>query len=83
MANVDAADAYRHRLPDYLAEVKECIRVGRDQIYDAPLTDDKHYITFDRYDKEVHGLTLETIKKGKDLPMSSPMSSGISWLLGS
>lgn len=82
MANVDAADAYLHRLPDYLAEVKECIRVGRDQIYDAPATDDKHYITFERYDKDVHGLTLDTIKKGKDLTMSSP-SSSISWLLGS
>lgn len=81
-ANRDAADMWRTKRSDYLACVKECIRVGRDEIYAKPKNDDKHYITFERFDKDVHGQTLESIKNGTaDSSISSPSASGVSWML--
>lgn len=80
VANKDATDLYQQNRPDYLAKVKECIRVSRDKIYDQPAIDDRHYITFDRFDSNVHGPTLESIKKQKNLSLSPP-ASGVSWLV--
>lgn len=78
--NVNAADMMLQNKVEFLTKVKECIRIVRDQLYDPPSTDDKHYITFERYDKEVHDPTLESIRNQTDISMSPP-TSGVSWLL--
>lgn len=80
VANSNAVEMIHQNKVEFSAKVKECIRIGRDQLYDVPTTDDKHYITFERFDKEIHGPTLESIKNQTDISMSPP-TSGVSWLL--
>lgn len=75
-------------------KIKELIRISRDKIYDPSPIDDRHYITFERYDKDVHGNVLENIKNknisitsiGAGLAGSATSSSstmpptGLSWV---
>lgn len=80
VSNESAADLLLNNPIEFGVQVKECVRVARDQIYDIPGTDDRHYITFERFDKDVHGATLESIRNQSDSSLSPP-ASGVSWLL--
>lgn len=80
LTNESAADLMLNDPGEFAVQVKECVRVVRDQIYDIPATDDRHYFTFERFDKDVHGATLESIRNQSDSSLSPP-ASGVSWLL--
>lgn len=76
--NKEAVDLMTQNKLEFLKMVKECVRISKDRIYDPVPTDDKHYITFDRFDNDIHGSTLESIRSRK-YATSSPPSSGLSW----
>lgn len=68
------------KLNEFEEKVKECIRISKDRIYDAPPTDDKHYLTFSMFDEEIHRLVLDKIKNKCENTSASPPPSGLSWV---
>ncbi|KAG4071892.1 hypothetical protein HA402_006053 [Bradysia odoriphaga] len=78
IVNKEAVDLMSQNKSEFTKRVKECVRISRDRIYDPPTVEDKHYITFDQFDNDVHGSTLESIKNRK-YATSSPPNSSLSW----
>lgn len=78
IVNKEAVDLMSQNKLEFAKRVKECVRISRDRIYDPSPMDDKHYITFDQFDNDIHGSTLESIKSRK-YATSSPPSSCLSW----
>lgn len=65
---------------EFLKKVAQCVTESCEKIYDQTTTDDKHYITFEKFNPDIHGQILENLKKN-DMPTStSPPVSGISWV---
>lgn len=80
VSNAAAADQLLHQSDDFRGEVREAVRLARDAVYDPPKSEDKHYITFERFEADVHGATLESIRTRQDASLS-PNASGVSWLM--
>lgn len=78
IVNKEAVDLMAQSKSEFTKRIKECVRISRDRIYEPPSTEDKHYITFDRFDNDIHGSTLESIKS-KKYATSSPPNSSLSW----
>lgn len=78
IVNKEVVDLMSESKSEFTKRVKECVRISRDRIYDPSPCEDKHYITFDQFDNDVHGSTLENIKSRK-YATSSPPSSSLSW----
>lgn len=78
IVNKEAVALMSENKTEFIKRVKECVRISRDRIYDAPPMEDKHYITFDQFDNDIHGSTLESIKSRK-YATASPPSSVLSW----
>lgn len=81
VSNDVAADLLLRQSDAFAVQVREAVRLARDAVYDKPKTDDKHYITFERYGADVHGATLESIRTQTDASLSPVTSSGVSWLM--
>lgn len=64
---------------EFILKVKDCINKCKDQIYEKPAKEDKHYIVFEKFDTDLHGPLLESIKNRSDLSLSPP-GSGLSWV---
>lgn len=61
-----------------MEKVKDCVIASIDQIYDDPPTEDRHYISFQPYDPQIHD-------NAKNLMLKPPkptdgISQGISWV---
>ncbi len=78
IVNKEAVDLMAQNKSEFTKRVKECVRISRDRIYDPPSVEDKHFITFDQFDSDIHGSTLESIKSRK-YATSSPPNSSLSW----
>lgn len=61
-----------------MEKVKESVISSIDHIYDDPPTDDRHYISFQPYDPEIHDNAKNIMLK----PLKPPerISQGISWV---
>lgn len=60
--NKTAADLLTQNKGEFISKVAACVRSSKEKIFDAPPTEDKHYITFEHYDKEVHAACNELMK---------------------
>lgn len=80
VSNAEAADQLLHQPDVFRDEVREAVRLARDAVHDPPKSEDKHYITFERFESDVHGATLESIRTRQDASLS-PNASGVSWLM--
>lgn len=81
VSNAEIADLLRNQKhTEFETKVKECVRISKDKIYDAPPTEDKHYITFSMFDEELHRSTLENLKSKGGIVSSSPPPIGLSWV---
>jgi hypothetical protein len=79
--NETALEMIGQNKAEFMIKVKENIRQSRDQIYDAPPTNDKHYLQFERFDMDVHGPVLDSIKAKTDVSLSPQTSvAGLSWV---
>ncbi|XP_037949856.1 protein crossbronx-like [Teleopsis dalmanni] len=80
--NVKAAELLRHNRAEFIAQVKECVSNSKDRIYEQSPTDDPHYITFEKFEQEVHGPTMEHIRLNKHSSnaANSTNSKGLSWV---
>ncbi|KAB0797644.1 hypothetical protein PPYR_08637 [Photinus pyralis] len=52
--NREAANLYTENLDTFKERVKECVKKSQEQLYTPPPTNDKHYITFEKYTPKVH-----------------------------
>uniref|UniRef100_A0A336M5C7 CSON012388 protein n=1 Tax=Culicoides sonorensis TaxID=179676 RepID=A0A336M5C7_CULSO len=60
--NKEAFDAWTENNAEFMAKVKECVKLSIDKLYDPAPTEDKHYIKFDKYDNELHEPVLNEMK---------------------
>ncbi|KAG7311557.1 hypothetical protein JYU34_002604 [Plutella xylostella] len=77
-ANVEASVLYKTNRKLFMEKVKESVISSIDHIYDDPPTDDRHYISFQPYDPEIHDNAKNIMLK----PLKPPegISQGISWV---
>lgn len=80
-ANSEASELIRdNKIDEFKEKCKECVRISKDKVYDPPPTDDKHYITFNLFDEDVHKGVLESIRNQTDVSSISPPPTGLSWV---
>lgn len=83
-SNVNNQEAFalirENKMIEFKEKVKECVRISKDKVYDAPPTDDKHYITFNLYDEDLHKGVLDSIRNKTDSSSISPPPTGLSWV---
>lgn len=60
--NKEAYDAWLENREEFESKVKANVQMSLDKLYDPPPTEDKHYITFDKFDEELHGTVLNEMK---------------------
>lgn len=77
--NEEAAEMYEKTQDAFRENVRSCVKLSQDQIYDPPPTDDIHYISFDTYDNDLHGPIREAIFKIKEAE-EEQSSLGLSWV---
>lgn len=78
--NREAMDLLEHNRVDFNQKVKESIEVCKEKVYLKPAKEDKHYIVFEKFDTDLHGPVLESIKARTDASIASPTQSGLSWV---
>ncbi|KAF5281264.1 hypothetical protein FQA39_LY05150 [Lamprigera yunnana] len=78
----EAADLYKENIDTFKEKVKQCVKKSKAQLYDLPPTDDKHYITFEEYNPEVHDAVKSSMIK--EMKVNQREAIGHSWVsLGS
>ncbi|XP_058117141.1 protein crossbronx homolog [Anopheles ziemanni] len=80
IANNDAYELLLERRSEFLQRIECCIEDSQKKLYDLPATPDRNYICFDRFNPDVHGPVLESMKQNKPVEVSTPPSSGMSWV---
>ncbi|CAF4760935.1 AKT-interacting protein [Pieris napi] len=76
-ANNEASLMFKTNKKAFIEKVKECVTLSHEHMYDAPLTEDKHYITFQPYDPKIHDVAKNKMLKQKE---NDENSHGISWV---
>nr|XP_029716860.1 protein crossbronx homolog [Aedes albopictus]XP_029729575.1 protein crossbronx homolog [Aedes albopictus] len=79
-ANNVAYELYGQNRSEFLRKVEECVRLSQSRLYDPAPVQDRNYIVFDRFDKDIHGPVLESLKQGRANEVTTPPSSGLSWV---
>ncbi|XP_058462533.1 protein crossbronx homolog [Malaya genurostris] len=79
-ANNGAHELYHQSRTDFLQKVVECVRQSQDKLYDPAPVQDRNYIVFEKFEQETHGSVLESIKQGRTNEVTTPPSSGLSWV---
>ncbi|XP_052871916.1 protein crossbronx homolog [Anopheles cruzii] len=80
VANRDAYEMMHDNRAEFMRRVEQCIDESQSKLYDLPPKPDKNYICFDRFNPEVHGPILESMKQNKVAEVTTPPSSGLSWV---
>lgn len=66
---------------EFLQRVEDCVRLSQTKVYDPAPVQDRNYIVFEQFDRDVHGPVLESMKAGRANEVSTPpSSSGLSWV---
>ncbi|XP_022123073.2 AKT-interacting protein [Pieris rapae] len=76
-ANNEASLMFKTNKKVFIEKVKECVTLSHEHMYDAPITEDKHYITFQPYDPKIHDVAKNKMLKQKE---NDENSHGISWV---
>lgn len=79
-ANNVAHELYNQNRTEFLQQVDECVKLSQSKLYDPPPVQDRNYIVFEKFDIDTHGPVLESIKQGKANEVTTPPSSGLSWV---
>ncbi|KAJ8687978.1 hypothetical protein QAD02_023773 [Eretmocerus hayati] len=76
--NEEASSLLSNKFETFKEQVKMCVKNSLKVVYDAPSTDDPHYITFSPYDHELHDPVKHEIFKPKDNSENKVL--GYSWV---
>lgn len=80
VANNDAYELLLENRNEFLMRTERCVEESQDKLYDVPTIPDRNYICFDRFNPDVHGPVLDSLKQNKPVEVTTPPSSGISWV---
>uniref|UniRef100_A0A182PLT8 UBC core domain-containing protein n=1 Tax=Anopheles epiroticus TaxID=199890 RepID=A0A182PLT8_9DIPT len=81
--HVANSDAYRllvENRAEFQLRVEQCVDESQQKLYDLPAQPDRFYICFDRFNPDVHGPVLASMKENKSAEVTTPPSSGLSWV---
>ena len=56
---------YESNMDGYRERAKKCVKDSLSQVYNPPLTEDPHYITFSPYNNEIHDPVRQKIYEPK------------------
>uniref|UniRef100_A0A182JV24 UBC core domain-containing protein n=1 Tax=Anopheles christyi TaxID=43041 RepID=A0A182JV24_9DIPT len=76
-------EAYRllmENRTEFLMRVVQCVEESQQKLYELPAQPDRFYICFDRFNPDVHGPVLQSIKEKKPTELTTLPSSGLSWV---
>ncbi|CAL1687257.1 unnamed protein product [Lasius platythorax] len=76
--NQEASSLQESNLEAFRERVKTCVKTSVNQVFDPPIIDDPHYITFTRYVNEVHDPTKREIYEPKSEDENKLL--GLSWV---
>lgn len=65
---------------EFVMRVEQCVEESQHKLYDLPVDPDRYYICFDRFNPDVHGPVLESMKQNEPTEVTTPPSSGLSWV---
>ncbi|CAG9826301.1 unnamed protein product [Diabrotica balteata] len=77
--NTEAAEMYKNNLQEFKEKAAELIKESKSHLFDEPAVDDKHYITFEPYDPEVHDKVKAMMINNEVQEQTSKL--GLSWVL--
>lgn len=78
--NREAMELLDENKAEFVRKAQETIKVCKEQLYQKPVKEDRHYLTFEQFDEDVHGPVLVSIKECNDASIGSPPTSGLSWV---
>ncbi|KAL7304057.1 hypothetical protein TKK_0003521 [Trichogramma kaykai] len=76
--NEEASSLFENNVEGFKERVKKCVKDSLSVVYDPPVTDDPHYISFSPYDRELHDPVKREIFKTKEENEHKP--TGYSWV---
>ncbi|XP_035790432.1 protein crossbronx homolog [Anopheles albimanus] len=80
VGNNEAHELMHENRPEFVRRVEHCVEESQSKLYDVPPVPDRNYICFDRFNPDVHGPVLESMKQNKVPEVTTPPSSGLSWV---
>lgn len=78
--NREAMEMLEDNKVEFVQKAKQSLEACKEKLFVKPTKEDRHYIVFEKFDDDVHGPVLDSIKARKDVSISSPPSSGLSWV---
>lgn len=78
--NREAMELLDENKAEFILKAKDCVEASKEKVYLKPKKEDRHNIIFEKFDSDVHGPVLESIKARTDASIISPPSSGLSWV---
>lgn len=80
VVNNEAYQLLMENRAEFLLRVEQCVDDSQRKLYDLPAQPDRFYICFDRFNPDVHGPVLQSMKEDKPTEVTTPPSSGLSWV---
>uniref|UniRef100_A0A182LS75 Uncharacterized protein n=1 Tax=Anopheles culicifacies TaxID=139723 RepID=A0A182LS75_9DIPT len=80
VANNEAYEMLVENRTEFVIRAEQCVEESQQKIYELPANPDRFYICFERFNPDVHGLALQSMKENKGSEMTTPPSSGLSWV---
>lgn len=75
-----AMETLEENKAEFAQKAKESMEACKEKLYAKPAKADRHYIVFEKFDDDVHGPVLDSIRARKDISIASPPTSGLSWV---
>lgn len=78
--NREAMEMLEENRSEFIQKAEDCVEASKEKVYLKPAKEDRHYIVFEKYDANVHEPVLDSIKARTDVSVTSPPTSGLSWV---
>lgn len=78
--NREAMELLEENKAEFTRKAHESVAECKEKLYLKPAKEDRHYLVFEKFDDDVHGPVLDSIKARKDISIASPPTSGLSWV---
>uniref|UniRef100_A0A182W3X6 UBC core domain-containing protein n=1 Tax=Anopheles minimus TaxID=112268 RepID=A0A182W3X6_9DIPT len=80
VANNEAYELLMENRTEFVIRAEQCVEESQQKIYEQPAQPDRFYICFDQFNPDVHGPALQSMKENKTTEVTTPPSSGLSWV---
>ena len=64
ITNPEATEQFKNNFEGFFESIKDCVLESNERIYDQPAEscNDKHFLTFEPFDDDIHGAVLRELK---------------------